>query len=102
MAADAAAGEAWRPGQPVQDSTRLGDVLAALSFGHNDDSYTSISEKLAQRNCLTVGQLDSWSKGEMISLIRPLKLNIASTYYRYHCHSPVPLRGRKSELKCTT
>ena len=74
MAADAAAGEAWRPGQPVQDSTRLGDVLAALSFGHNDDSYTSISEKLAQRNCLTVGQLDSWSKGEMISLIRPLKL----------------------------
>ena len=66
---------AWRPGDAIQDSSSLADIISALGFGRVDATdWMAIKDKLVARGCTTVSQVrDEWSAGELVSLIRPMK-----------------------------
>ena len=65
----------WMPGQPITDAVLVAPVLATLGMGQNDmSSFSAIGAKLASRSCLTVGDLGSFTYGEMISSLRALDL----------------------------
>ena len=62
--------EPWRPGQPVQDTTLLCDIAAVLAFGQSDNSFAEIAELLSRRNCNTVRDWQTWTKGEFLMLVK--------------------------------
>ena len=70
MAEADAAPEPWRPGQPVQEHTKLVDLAAVVAFGQQDETFNQIALLLKARNCISVSNWQDWQKSEFLSLVR--------------------------------
>ena len=60
----------WRPGQAVTQCTSVCDIAAALAFGQQDHAFAAIGEQLKARNCVSVADWSTWTKGEFLMLVR--------------------------------
>ena len=74
----------WQPGEPVKMETALKPVFAALGWSQGDmATFTSITEKLAERNVTSFGDLFSggWTRDELLSCLKGLDLPKAAQSY---------------------
>ena len=72
--------QAWGPGQPVTNRSSLFDIGAVASYASQDSAYEQIVALLATRKCVTVGDLDSWTQGEISAMIRGPNLKLAKPH----------------------
>ena len=76
---------AWQPGELVKMETALKPVFSALGWSQGDmASFTSIAEKLAERNVTSFGDLfgGGWTRDELLSCLKglPNLLKAAQSY----------------------
>ena len=65
---------AWKPGDEITESISLKPILASIGFGQSDvDSWSSIVAKLTARKVFTVGDLQTWTADEILSMLRALE-----------------------------
>ena len=63
----------WTPGNLIDNSTTLAPVFSSLGFGSMDqNSWKNITELFGKRGCHSVGELSTWSDGEVLSLLAAL------------------------------
>ena len=75
---------AWQPGELVKMETALKPVFSALGWSQGDmASFTSIAEKLAERNVTSFGDLfgGGWTRDELLSCLKGLDLPKAAQSY---------------------
>ena len=64
----------WEPGQAVTSDTPLDKLLLCLGVLGESSEYQLIISKLVTRSCTTVGDLETWTYGELKMLLNTLQL----------------------------